>query len=41
MSFQRELHAKAAAIAPDVQKAAIELFIKPNDIDSSIATVTK
>lgn len=41
MSFQRELHAKAAALAYDVQKAAKELFIKPNDTDSSIAKVTK
>lgn len=41
MSFQRELHAKPAALASDVERAAKELFIKPNDTDSSIAEVTK
>lgn len=31
MSFQRKLHARAAALASDVLRAAKELFIKPNN----------
>lgn len=34
MSFQRKLHARAATLASDIQKAAEELFIKPNDTAS-------
>lgn len=41
MSFQRKLHIRAAALASDVLRAAKELFIKPNDKDSSAAEVTK
>ena len=34
MSFQRKLHARAATLASDIQKAAEELFIKSNDTAS-------